>query len=112
MPLSDKVEAINNIAVPTSKNQLQSFIGLINYYIDIGKYRSSIVSPLSSLWKTKFNLDAYLGPYINTAVRNNGTVRARKEKVTDNFNIRNLTPNKIKSMPIMEPYDIHSCSNS
>ena len=28
MPLPDKVEAINNIAVPTNKKQLRSFIGL------------------------------------------------------------------------------------
>ena len=32
MPLPDKVEAIKNIAVPTTKKQLQSFIGLINLY--------------------------------------------------------------------------------
>ena len=31
-------------------------------------------------WKTKFNQDAYLEPYTITAVRNNGTVRARKGK--------------------------------
>ena len=32
IPLPDKVEAINNIAHPTTNKQLQSFIGLINYY--------------------------------------------------------------------------------
>ena len=32
MPLLDKVEAIKNIAVPTIKKQIQSFIGSINYY--------------------------------------------------------------------------------
>ena len=32
MPLPNKVEAINKIAVPTTKKLLQSFIGLINYY--------------------------------------------------------------------------------
>ena len=35
MPLPDKVEAIKNIAVPTTKKQLQSFIGLINYCRDM-----------------------------------------------------------------------------
>ena len=49
MPLPDKVEAIKNIAVPTSKNQLQSFIGLINYYREMWKHRSGILTPLSSM---------------------------------------------------------------
>ena len=31
MPLPNKVEAIENISVPTTKKQLQSFIGSINY---------------------------------------------------------------------------------
>ena len=45
---------------------------------------------LKNARKTKFNQDAYLGPYTITAVRNNGTVRARKGKVTDAFNICNI----------------------
>ena len=49
---------------------------------------------LKNAWKTKFNQDAYIGPYVITAVRNNGIVRARKGRVTDTFNIRNLTPYK------------------
>ena len=44
--------------------------------------------------KTKFNHDAYLGPYVIIAVRNNGTARAHKNRVTDTFNIENLTPCK------------------
>ena len=43
---------------------------------------------------TKFNQDAYIGPYVITAVRNNGTVRVRKGKVMDTFNIQNLAPYK------------------
>ena len=35
MPLPDKVEAIRNIAVPTTKKELRSFIGLIYYYRDM-----------------------------------------------------------------------------
>ena len=42
----------------------------------------------------KFNQDAYLGPYTITAVRDNGTVRARKGKVTDTYNLRNIKPYK------------------
>ena len=49
MPLPDKVEAIKNIAVPTTKKQLRSFIGLINYYRDMWKHRSGILTPLSSM---------------------------------------------------------------
>ena len=32
MPLPHKVESIKNISAPASNKQLQSFIGLINYY--------------------------------------------------------------------------------
>ena len=38
---------------------------------------------LKNAWRTKYNQDAYLGPYVITAVRNNGTVRACKGRVTD-----------------------------
>ena len=40
---------------------------------------------LKNAWKTKFNRDTYKGPYEITAVRNNGTVRANKGRVTDTF---------------------------
>ena len=49
MPLPDKVEAIKNITVPITKKQLQSFIGLINYYRDMWIHRSGISTPLSSM---------------------------------------------------------------
>ena len=44
--------------------------------------------------KTKFNLDACLGPYTITAVRNNGTAKACKGKIMDTLNICNITPYK------------------
>ena len=47
---------------------------------------------LKNVWPTKFNQDAFLGPYVITAVRNNGTVRARKGRLTDRYNICNLVP--------------------
>ena len=47
-----------------------------------------------NVWKTKFNQDAYIDSHIITSVRNNGTTRAHKGRVTGNFNIRNLTPYK------------------
>ena len=49
---------------------------------------------LKNAWKTKFNQDGYLGPDTITAVRNNGTVSARKGKITDTFNMYNITPYK------------------
>ena len=49
MPLPDKVEAIKNIAVPITKKQLRSFIGLIIYYTDMWQHRSEKVTRLSSM---------------------------------------------------------------
>ena len=49
MPFPDKVEAIKNIVVPTTKKKWQHFIGLSNYYKDMWKQRSGILSPLSSM---------------------------------------------------------------
>ena len=44
--------------------------------------------------KPKFNQNVYLGPYVIKAVRDNGTVRARKGIITDIIIICNLTPYK------------------
>ena len=49
MPLPDKVDAIKNITVPTTKKQSQSFIGLINYYRDIWEHRTGILIPSSNM---------------------------------------------------------------
>ena len=49
MPFSDEVEAIKNIAVPTTKKQLRSFDGLMNYHRDMWHHRSKILTPLSSM---------------------------------------------------------------
>ena len=45
MPVPDKVEAIKNIAVPSTKEELRSFIGLINYYTDMWQHPSEILIP-------------------------------------------------------------------
>ena len=59
-------------------------------------YKQEDKGLLKNVCKTKFNKDGYIGPYIGlyviTAVRNNGNIRARKGKLMDTFNIRNLTP--------------------
>ena len=49
MPIPKKIEALKNVAVPTTKRQLRRFIGLINYYRDMWIRRSEILSPLSKL---------------------------------------------------------------
>ena len=49
MPTPQKVQAIQNIAVPKTKKQLRSFIGMINYYRDMWIRRSEILAPLASL---------------------------------------------------------------
>ena len=49
MPLPGKVEGIKNIAAPTTKKQLRSFIGLIKYFRDMWQHRSKILTPLTSM---------------------------------------------------------------
>ena len=47
--LPDKVEAIKNIAILTTKKQLRTSIGLINYYRDKWQHKSEILTPLPSM---------------------------------------------------------------
>ena len=49
---------------------------------------------LKNAWKTKFNQDAFLGPYTIKAVRNYGILSASKGKITDIFNICIINPYK------------------
>jgi hypothetical protein len=48
-PVPKKVEAIQCIAPPTTRKQVQSFIGLISYYRDMWPRRSEILAPLTRL---------------------------------------------------------------
>jgi hypothetical protein len=48
-PISKKVEAIKNLAPPTTKCELRQFIGIVNYYWDMWIRRSDILAPLSKL---------------------------------------------------------------
>ena len=92
MPLPKKVEAIKNIAVPTTKKQLRSFIGLINYYRDMWQHRSGILTPLSSMTskQAKWNWDDKCQQAFDTIKK----LVARKTLLSyPNFN---------------EPFDIHT----
>ena len=48
-PLPKKVEAIRRIAQPKNKKDLQSFIGMVNYYRDSWIRRLDLLAPLSDL---------------------------------------------------------------
>ena len=53
LPVKKKIDAIQNIATPKTRKQLRSFIGLVNYYHDMWKRRSEILSPLAELTSSK-----------------------------------------------------------
>ena len=46
---------------------------------------------LQNAWKTKFNQDAYIGPYTMTEVWNNGAACTLRGNVTDTYNMCNIT---------------------
>jgi hypothetical protein len=53
-PTLKKVEAITNIAPPsTTRKQLRSFFGMVNYYMDMWPKRAHLLAPLSTLTSAK-----------------------------------------------------------
>ena len=52
-PTLKKVEAIRQLAVPKTKKQLRSFIGMVNYYRDVWPQRAHLLAPLSAMTSTK-----------------------------------------------------------
>ena len=49
MPIPNKVEAIQALAVPKTRKQLRQFIGMINLYRDMWQKRSELLAPLTAL---------------------------------------------------------------
>ena len=45
MPIPKKLEAIQALAVPKTRNQLRQFIGMINFYRDMWQKRSELLAP-------------------------------------------------------------------
>ena len=52
-PVNKKVESILNIIPPTTKRQVQAFIGLINFYRDTWAIWFHLLQPLTSLTSDK-----------------------------------------------------------
>jgi hypothetical protein len=52
-PVAKKVQAIHNLKPPTTTKQLQSFIGIVNYYQDMCIKQSHILAPLTKLVSKK-----------------------------------------------------------
>jgi transposase InsO family protein len=48
-PIPKKVQAIQAIKTPKTRKQLRGFIGMINFYRDMWKNRSSLLAPLTAL---------------------------------------------------------------
>ena len=48
-PLPKKIDAIQAIEAPTTKQELRRFLGMVNYYRDMWQKCSEILAPLSAL---------------------------------------------------------------
>ena len=53
--INRKIEAITNMAPPTPQKQVQTFIGVINYYRNMWTRRSHVLAPLTKLTHIKRN---------------------------------------------------------
>ena len=49
VPISNKVKAVQALAVPKTHKQLRQFIGMINFYCDMWQKRFELLAPLTSL---------------------------------------------------------------
>ena len=56
-PMPNKVEAIKNMARPTTRKELRRFIGMVNYYRDMWCRRSDLLAPLTSMTSKNVKFD-------------------------------------------------------
>ena len=52
-PMAKKVEAIKNLQAPKTVKQVRSLLGMINYYKDMWRHRSHLLTPLTDLTANK-----------------------------------------------------------
>ena len=52
-PITKKVDAIINMAPPTTTRDVRRFVGMVNYYRDMWIRRSDVLAPLTKLCSTK-----------------------------------------------------------
>ena len=57
MPIPKKVETIQALAVPKTRNKLRQFIGMINFYCDMWQKRSELLAPLTALTSKNVKYD-------------------------------------------------------
>ena len=57
MPIPKKVDAIQALAVPKNHKQLRQFIAMINFYCDMWKKISELLSPLTALTSKNVKFD-------------------------------------------------------
>ena len=57
VPIPNKVEAIQALAVPKTCKQLRQFISMINFYRDMWQKRSDILAPFTALTSKNFKYD-------------------------------------------------------
>ena len=58
-PIHAKVEAIMNFPIPTSKNQLMRFLGMVGFYSKLCKNFAMVAEPLTRFLQKKCNFDQY-----------------------------------------------------
>ena len=98
MHLTDKVEAIKNIAVPTTKKQLRIFMVFCHYYGDLWQHRSVIALSIMTSKQAKWNQnkDFSMTAYLSEITTILGPVKVRL-RTPSSSEIQLLTRNKPRS---------------
>ena len=57
--INRKIEAVKNMVLPTSRKEVRSFMGVINYYHNMWPRRSHMLAPLTKLMSMKETLNGH-----------------------------------------------------